>query len=108
MRLPRAILTHKVKLRPLAGTSARGATFAADLVRRAHVEERAVLRIDQRTDSATAGTEIQMNTQVIVQLEDYCPPGSRVELADGTIITVANAMRREHRDAPSHAELWGV
>lgn len=108
MRVPGFILTHRVGLIPLEGTNARGSTFGAELTGKpAHVEERAALKLDERADSDTRGTVITMSVQVITQLENYLPPGSRITW-NGRTLTVANARRYEHPRAPSNAEMWCV
>lgn len=101
------MLPHRVGLRAMTGYNASGAVHAAAVTRPAHVEEKASLRIDERTGSETAGTEITMGVRVIVQLEDYRAPGSLVEW-NGRTLTVANAARFEHPYAPSHADLGCV
>lgn len=108
MRIPGFVLTHRVDVRALAGTTARGAAFADPVSRRCHYEERAALKIDMRTDSPTSGTEITMYVQVITQLEHYAAPGSRITLPTGTTVTVANARKYSHAHAPSNAEMWCV
>lgn len=109
-RMPAFLLPDKVTLYPLAAPSGRGGARKDEngRARAALVELRPTLRVDERTDSATAGTEIVMSTRVIVQVEDYQLPGSRIVLDDGTEVQVANARRYRHPNAPSNAELWAV
>jgi len=108
MRLPRVMLPHQVDLRALAATTARqGATYADPIRRRGSVEERSALKIDQRTSSDTAGTEIVMSTVVYLQVEDYLEPGGLIDYR-GKTLTVANARRYEAPLLPSSAELWCV
>lgn len=98
------MLTHEVTIERMTGNGPRGATFGTPQTRAAHVEERVVLRVDERTDSATAGTIIEMHVVAILQLEDYCEPGTRVTW-NGRTVVVGNSIRLEHRDAPSHNEI---
>lgn len=107
-RIPEFVLRHTVTLRTLVAASARGGdTFADPINRRAQVDERTSLRLDARPDSPTAGTEIPMQVQVIMQLEHYLEPGSLIEWR-GRPLVVANASRHEHDFGPSNAELWCV
>lgn len=109
-RMPNFLLPHTVTLYPLAAAAGRGGARkeSSGRKRRALVELRPSLRVDQRTDSTTAGTEITMSTRVIVQAEDYLDPGARIVLDSGAEVQVANAILVQHPGAPSNAELWTV
>lgn len=108
-RVPTAFLTHSVGLALPGASSARGGSeFSAAVPTPAQVEDTAEIRIDQRTQSDTAGTEIQMRALVIVQLDRRIEPGARVTLPDGRVLTIAHRRHLEHRHAPSHSELWAV
>ncbi len=108
MRIPAAVLDTRLEGAKLGTTNARGAELGPYSPFRAVVDERATLRVDQRPDTDTAGQPIEVSVQVIAQLDRYLPPGSLIRLADGSIVTVANAATHSHRAGPSSAEMWCV
>lgn len=105
-RLPRALLEAEVSIAALAGTSARaGQTYADPITRRAHVERRTRLVVDDRPDSETRGQEVTATVLVVTQVDDYAAPGSRITV-DGVALQVIMAAPHRHPRAPQHAEHW--
>lgn len=101
------MLTHSVTVSKLLASTPRGATFANPFDRPAHVEAKAVERIDQRADSDTYGQPIITSLVVIMQLDRELVPGTKVEYR-GDTFHVANSKHLEHHAAPSNSELGCV
>lgn len=105
MRLPAIVLESSVSVSRFQGANAIGQTFADPVPLRAHVEEKTSLRIDQRSASTTAGTEIVTRVLLIAQLDRTLTPGTRITTALGEV-SIVNASHLAHPSAPSHSELW--
>lgn len=105
-RLPAALLEASVTIAELAGTGSRvGQQYGEPVTRRAHVEHRARLVIDDRPDSETRGQEVTATALVVTQVEHYAAPGSRVTV-DGKSLQIITAAAHRHPRAPQHAEHW--
>ncbi len=82
MRVPDALLRHRVTVAPYIGDSAYGPIYGPEQTVRALVA--ATVRQVRR---ATDGRETVSTAQVIAAPGLDCPPGSRVTLPDGRVTT---------------------
>lgn len=114
MRIPDSVLEHRVDLIPRleVGTS-HGASFGAVRADRpALVVDAEELVVDGRAASGTYGQQITSSARILLQPEDYVPPGSKVVLHKGTPAErtrfVVRTAYLEHTIAPSQAQAWLV
>lgn len=112
-RIPAGILEHEVTIRDrIAVPQPDGALHGAPRTRPALVVMREQVVVDARIASATQGAEVRSSAHVLLQPEDYAPPGSLMTIWAGTpmertaeVITTAYL---EHSIAPSGAQAWLV
>ncbi|MEU5130027.1 hypothetical protein [Streptomyces mobaraensis] len=82
MKVPAALLRHRVTVAPYIGDTAYGPAYGPEQTVRALVA--AAVRQVRRSD----GRETVSTAQVIAAPGLSCPPGSRVTLPDGRVTTV--------------------
>lgn len=114
MRIPDRFLEHRVDVtrRREVGTSTGSAFDPTEEGVHVIVVSKSKLVRDERADSTTSGQEILADTHVLLQPEDFAPPGSKILVGKGTArervgIVVATALA-EHSIAPSSAQAWLV
>jgi hypothetical protein len=111
MRIPDTVLEHRIDVQPLLEIPQPDSRHGA-LIPDVHalVVMKESLVVDQRVYSETRGAEVTSAAQLLVQPEDYIPPGSLVTIYKGTprertSEVIATAFL-EHSIAPSQAQAW--
>lgn len=108
MRVPRVLLDKTATVETPKGNTPAGLTYDDPRSIECHYEDSAALVIDERTTGDTAGQQVQLATKLVAQLDRRLVAGTRVTLADGTVLHVVKAKHGEHRQGPSNTELGMV
>jgi hypothetical protein len=112
--IPDKFLEHRIDVEPILEVGSSVGRKFGDTLEDVHaiVVDKRKLVVDQRVDSDTKGQQIMASTHVLVQPEDYAPPGSKVTVWKGTpmsrIGVVVATAYAEHSIAPSSAQMWLV
>lgn len=111
MRLPERDLPHRPTLHGIGRVAGDGTkTYQAGRAVPALVIMTETLVRDERPDSPTKGDEITTSATLITNLENYVPPGSLVDILQGTPaarkVEVVAAHYNDHPIAPSSAKLF--
>lgn len=72
MRIPAVLMPHQVILEKFTGATPTGKKFAAPSTIRAQVKD------EQRIVQSSDGSQLVSNTNVMVDVENYVPPLSKV------------------------------
>lgn len=108
MRMPGAILEHRIDVRPLLEVpQPTGGNWGAwvDGVHCLVIEEQKLV-IDARISSETHGVEVLANTHILLQPEDAVNPGDQIRTPRGKVVQVITTAYLEHTIAPSQAQAW--
>lgn len=112
MRIPERYLPHRITVEaidPLGG----GSKWATPKINvHALVVDKETQVVDARPDSETRGQVIMSSTQIVLQPEEWIPPGSRVTVWAGKPqekkMIVVTTGYFEHPIAPNSSQLWLV
>lgn len=110
VRLREKHLPHRVTIQILEGEGAEGEVWVTKTNVPAYVEQKAHLRVDRRSTSATSGQEITSSTFVVLLLDNDILPRSRVTVWAGTsrarTSEVIDSAYFQYPRTPGHTELW--
>lgn len=108
MRIPGYLLDKSITYEAPKGSTPSGTNYDTPKPIACHYEDKAALKVDERTESPTAGTLITMNTQVIGQLDRTLQIGARITYPSGEQAILSNLRHYEHTHTPNNTEFWTV
>jgi hypothetical protein len=113
MQIPDLFLEQRVRVRRRLGYDANGALYdpeGGDIP--ALVVDESSLVSDERSESPTRGSQILATGYVLVQADQYIPPGSLVRTWIGTPMErtgeVVKTAYLEHSQVSAYARAWVV